>query len=475
MLKKWTLGALSAVLMLTLSPLMAQDAITIEFVHIFGEGDTRADVVRAIADDFEAQNPGIIVNTSSPSTDYTELFNSVLLNADQGSAPHVVQVEEGLTQLAADSGYFLPISDLASEEQLASFDDFIPTVRAYYEIDGVKWSVPWNSSNPVVYYNKTITDLLQIEIPADRPLTFEEVSGICERIMVAAPAIRMAAENFRACINWPMAAWFVEQWMSMKGELMALPDNGRAGERVNAVNYDSESLLEIVSWIADMAEKGYYTYSGTPNDYNGEGALFGGGTTALHINSTAGIALFVAGFEGAGVELGIAPLFVPDEDATNGVTMGGASVWVTGGHSDAETQAATDFVFFLTQTANDMRFHQGSGYFPNRLSSIEALTTGGLFVDAEGNPTAPDAAGAKEVSWFETYPFFRIALDQLLASKGTIANAGAVVGPSSEVRLVLVRAIQSVVDQGIDPAEALAAAKEQADAIIADYNAVIGN
>jgi len=474
-LKKWWLVALSAALMVILSPVLAQDQITIEFVHIFGaEGDTRADVIRAIANDFEAKT-GVKVNISSPSTGYTELFNSVLLNAEQGRAPHVVQVEEGLTQLAADSGYFIPIEELASEEQLASFEDFIPTVRAYYEIDGVNWSVPWNSSNPVVYYNKTITDLLQIEIPADRPLTFGEVEAICQRVMVAAPAIRMAAENFRACISWPMASWFLEQWMSMKGELVALPGNGREGQRVSATNYDSEAMVEIVSWIGDMAKKGYYTYSGTPNDYNGEGALFGTGTTVMHINSTAGITLFVAGFANAGVKLGIAPLFVPDEDATNGVTVGGASLWVTGGHSDAETQAAVDFIFFMTETANDMRFHQGSGYFPNRLSSIEALTNGGLFVDSEGNLTSPSAEGAKEVSWFETYPFFRIALDQLLASKGTIANAGAVVGPSAEVRLQLVRAVQSVVDQGIDPAEALAAAKAQADAIIADYNSVIGD
>lgn len=459
---------------LALVPAQAQEAITLEFVHIFGaETDTRADVIRAIADEFEAQNPNVTINISSPSTDYTELFNSVLLNAEQGNAPHIVQVEEGLTQLAADSGYFVPLQELATPEQLASLDDLMPVVRGFYLIDGVTWSVPWNSSNPVVYYNKTITDLLQIEIPSDRPMTFAEVETACQRIMMAQAAIRMAAENFRACINWPMASWFPEQWMAMQDKLVALPANGREG-RATEVNYTAPEMLEIVSWIDRMAEQGYYTYTGTPNDYNGEGALFGTGTTVMHINSTAGIALFVAGFENAGVKLGIAPLFVPNETANNGVTMGGASLWVTGGHSDAETQAAKDFIFFMTNQQNDMRFHQGSGYFPNRLSSIEALTNGGLFVDAEGKPTTPDADGATEVSWFETFPFFRIALDQLLNSNNSLANAGGLIGPSAEVRALLVRAIQSVVDQGVEPAEALAAAKQQADAILSDYNSIIG-
>lgn len=461
-------------LALLVGAVRAQDQVVIQFVHIFGgDGDTRADVVRAIADDFEALNPGVRIEISSPSVDYIELFNRVLLNASQGNAPHIVQVEEGLTQLAADSGFFVPIESVASDEQLAELDEFLPVVRSYYNIGDITWSVPWNSSNPIVYYNKTITDLLGLQISATEPLTFDEVLEICRRIKAATPIIQAAIPGFQACINWPMTAWMPEQWMAMQDALVVLPDNGRTG-RATSVNFTSPAMLRIVEWMKTMADEEYFTYTGAKASFNGEGALFGTGATLLHINSTAGITLFVAGFQNAGVNLGIAPLFVPGEDADNGVTMGGASVWLTAGHNDAETQAATDFIFFLTNAQNDIRWHQGSGYFPNRLSSIEALTTGGLFVDAEGNPTSPLAEGATEVSWFETFPFFRVAVDQLANSAGTLANQGAVIGPSAEVRDVLVEALQSVVDQGVDPAEALAAAQVRADAILAEYNAVVG-
>src|SRR5215207_5619512 len=105
------------------TPFLAQDEIVIDFAHIFGgEGDIRRDVLRAIADDFEAQNPGIKINLDSPGNDYTELFNRVLLDAQQGNGPNVVQVEEGLTQLAADSGLFTPIGDLATPEQMAHYE-----------------------------------------------------------------------------------------------------------------------------------------------------------------------------------------------------------------------------------------------------------------------------------------------------------------------------------------------------------------
>lgn len=458
------LGSLSVLFVLaialTIAPVAAQEPVTIEFVHIFGsEGDIRADVIQAIADDFMAQNPNVTVVIRSPSTTYEELFNAVLLSAEQGRAPHVVQVEEGLTQLAIDSGFFLPIGELASEAQLAELEDILDVVRNFYNVDGTTWSVPWNSSNPVLYYNKSMTDALGIQISSTEPLTFDAILAICEGVLMA----RAAIPTLTHCMNWPMASWFPEQWMAMQNALFVNNDNGRSG-RATEANFDSPEMLRIAEFYRQMAERGFYTYTGTPGDYNGEGALFGTGATALHINSTAGITLFVQGFAAAGVDLGIAPLPIPGEDATNGVTIGGASVWVTAGHSDAETQAAVDFIFFLTSAENDIRWHQGSGYFPNRVSSIEYLTVGGYI----------DPATGQEVSWFETFPFFRIAVDQLMNSAGTIANAGAIIGPATEVRAALVQGLQSIVDGGVDPAEAMAAAKARADAVLAEYNALIG-
>lgn len=457
----------------SVTPIFAQDEIVVDFAHIFGgEGDTRRDVIRAIADQFEAQNPGIKINLVSPSTDYTELFNRVLLDAQQGNAPDVVQIEEGLTQLAADSQVFVPIGDIATPEQLAQYEGILTVVRNYYTIGETIYSIPWNSSNPILYYNKSITDTLGIQIP-ETPLTFDDVLAICKRIETVATVIKSVNPAYTACINFPLTSWFPEQWVAMQNGLLANNDNGRTA-RATEMLYTSPEMLNVANFYKALADNKYFTYTGKANDFGGEGGLFGTGATVLHINSTAGITLFVNGFAGAGVKLGIAPLFVPDAEATNGVTVGGASLWVTAGKSEAETKASVDWVFFLTNAQNDIIWHQGSGYFPNRQESIDALQAGGAFVDADGNPTTADATGATEAPWFETYPFFYIAINQLQESAGTVANQGAVVGPSAEVRGILVQALQSIVDSGIAPEEALASAKEQADKILADYNAVVG-
>jgi sn-glycerol 3-phosphate transport system substrate-binding protein len=418
--------------------------VTISFVHIFGgEQDTRGGLIQAIADEFMAQNPNVTVEISSPSTDYTELFNSALLAAEQGSAPTIVQVEEGLTQLAADSGYFVPISEIASEEQLASLDDLLPTVRAYFTIEDELYSVPWNTSNPVLYYNRGMLEAAGLD-PDAPPGTFDEVLAACEAIMAANP-------DLAACINFPLASWFPEQWLAMQNALFVNNDNGRSA-RASEVLFNSEAMLEIFSFLQAMNENGYFSYTGTPNDYNGEGITFLSGQTALTINSTAGLTLFQQFGAAQGIDLGVAPLPRPSADANNGVTVGGASLWVSATSSPEQQQAAVDFIFFLTSTENDIRWHQGTGYFPTRQSSIDQLTADG---------------------WFEENPFFGIAVTQLQESAGNIANAGAIIGPAAEVRQILVQAIQSVIDGGETPEAALEAATTQANAVLAEYNALV--
>ncbi len=426
----------------------AQDNVEITFVHIFGgENDDRGETIVAIADAFMAANPGVTVTVTSTSTDYTELFNAALLSAEQGNAPHIVQVEEGLTQLAADSTYFTPIGDLASEEQIASLDDVLPVVRQYYTIDETLWSIPWNASNPLLYYNKGMFEAAGLD-PETPPTTFAEVTAACEALMAVAEEI-----NLRACINWPMATWFPEQWVAMQNGLVALPDNGRAGARATEMNYTGTEMQTVLDWWKSLADSGYYTYSGRANSYDGEGITFLSKQTAMSINSTAGISLFQSFGAAQGIDLGIAGLPIPSEDATNGGTIGGASLWVTAGHPDAETQAAVDFIFFLTNVENDMTWHQATGYFPIHQASIDALT---------------------EAGWFDENPAYGIALDQLSAASGNVANQGAVIGPSADVRGILIEAFQSVVDSGEDVVTSLEAAKTRADAVLTEYNSLVG-
>lgn len=446
-MKKAALLILVIVLGVGLFPAAAaQDTVEITFTHIFTD-DLRKAEVQKLADAFMAQNPGIVVNIQAESDDYGQVFDAALLAASQNNAPHVVQVEDTLSQLAIDSTYFVKISDYATEEELASVGDILPTIRNYYGIDtGEFWGVPWNSSNPLLYYNREMFEQAGLD-PDNPPTTFAEMLTACEAIMNA------NIEGLTACANWPLTSWFTEQWLAMEGVLFANNDNGRTG-RVTEMLWNTPEILNIFNWWKEMADKGYYTYTGSTESYTGEAITFLSKGTAMHITSTAGLSNLLAFSQAQGFTLGIAQLIKPDEEANNGVTAGGAALFVTAGHPEKEIQAAVDFVFFMTSTDSIVTWHKGTGYLPNRQTAVEVL-------EAEG--------------WFEANPPFRIALDQLLSvSETNPANAGAIMGPYGQVRDVHNEGVQSMIDGGSSPEEALEAAKVRADQLLSDYNSVIG-
>lgn len=426
------------------SVVSAQDdeTITIDFVHIFSD-DLRPLVIQEVIDAFEAENPHVKVNAYSTNadSDYNEVFLSALDNADLGQAPSIVQVEEGLTRQAIDFGYFIPISEVASEEQLATLDDLLPTVLGFYEIEDELWGMPWNVSNPTLYYNRTAFEAVGLD-PDVAPVTFEDILAACEALM-------SGETTFTSCINWPMSTWFIEQWVAMQNEQFINNDNGRSA-RATETYFNSNIILDIMKWWDQLDANGYYSYSGRIGDMNGEGIAFLTQRTAIHINSSAGLSLF-SNF--AQFELGVAPLPLPHADATNGVTVGGGGLWIMADQTEEQIQASVDFIFFLTSTENDIKWHKGTGYVPIRQSSYEALT---------------------EEGYYEENPFYMVAVEQLANSQSNIASSGAVIGPSNEARAHLLAAFQLLLD-GAETSEdqivtLLDNAKSRADAELADYN-----
>ena len=432
-------------LLLPTAALTAQDApIEIVFSHAFGDAN-RQGWVESVIEAFEAENPNINVTAvSNPS--YRDTLNGAILGAQQGTAPHIVQVFEVGSQLALDSGIFVPVSSLATEEQLASLEDVIPAVRDYYSLGDDQWSLPWNSSNAVMYYNKTIFEAAGLD-PEMPPQTYSEVMATCETLMAQAEDL-----GLQGCMGWNMHSWFVEQWMAEQQAPLANNENGRDG-RATEINLESEAMMNIFNFWKDMADAGYYIYTGALEDWNGSDALFTGQQVAMHITSTADIVNNNEAAIESGFEMGNAMLPIPDGTERNGVVIGGASIWLTGDHPQEELDAAVQFMFFLANTENAVTWHKATGYFPIRFSAIDAL-------DAEG--------------WFDANPNFRVAFDQLTETVPGPATSGALLGNFLELRTIIEEAAQAVVDSGVPVADALAEANMLANDSLQAYNEAVG-
>ncbi|MEC8549820.1 MAG: extracellular solute-binding protein, partial [Pseudomonadota bacterium] len=101
---------------------------------------------------------------------YTETMTSAIAAFRAKEQPHIVQVFEvgTATMMAAeDKGAVYPVHELMTDAG-EPFDqsEYLPAVISYYTTaDNKLLSLPFNSSTPVLWYNKTKLDELGIDVP----------------------------------------------------------------------------------------------------------------------------------------------------------------------------------------------------------------------------------------------------------------------------------------------------------------------
>ncbi|SNR66638.1 ABC transporter substrate-binding protein [Desulfurobacterium atlanticum] len=430
---KKVLMALFAVLT-AFSSALAQEKIHITFWHAMG--GSRAAFIDRMVQDFNYTHPNIEVKAQYKGS-YRDTLNSAILAYKQGNAPHIVQIFEVGSQLALDSGIFMPFQDLVKPGDYALLNDFIKPVANYYRIKGKFNSVPFNSSNPILYYNKDLFRKAGLD-PENPPKTFDEIVDAC---------VKLKKAGVRYCITWPLHSWFVEQWIAEQGALLANNENGRKARATN-IYINSKPMYRIMNWWKKLYDKGYYAYSGKPEDWDGANNLFVSQQAAMLITSTSDVTILENAAYEHGFKLGTGFLPVPDGIKRNGVVVGGASLWVTKGHPKKELEAAKEFLLWFTNTENEVRWHKGTGYFPVRESAVKVL---------------------KFEKWFDKHPAYKAAFDQLLQTIPNRATQGALIGNFPEIRTIIENAVQDIL-AGKPIRATLQEADRKADQALKRYN-----
>ena len=435
MKKSITLSLLSFVSLTVAQTTAAQTAATqttIQFWHTFGDAK-RSDWIAARADDYNKSHPGLKV-TAVFRGDSNETLQSTILAARQNKAPALVQVDGVASQLALDSGVFQPVSSIRNVD----FSDYLKPVVNYYTVQGKVNSVPFNSSSPVLYFNKDL--MLKAGLnPKTPPTTFGGVLKACAQFDAAKLGVK--------CMALTPYSWLVEQWLSEQNVALLNNGNGRQG-RPTDNNLDSAAGRKIYQFYKDLQDRNELTNTGKLADTVGTNAIFISQKALFTINSTAGLGNILDGAKQNGFNLGVGVLPIPDGTKRNGVTIGGASLWVAKGVSKPEAETALDFALFLTNTANMASWHKLTGYYPVRTSSVDLL---------------------RKQGWFSSSPLQIVAFNQLLTTLPNIANAGPLSGATIQTRTIIEQGIQKVLS-GQSVENAVSSSSDQINAALSEYN-----
>ncbi|MFA5800575.1 MAG: extracellular solute-binding protein, partial [Candidatus Peribacteraceae bacterium] len=106
---------------------------------------------------------------------YPETLTAGIAAYRAKTQPHLIQVFEVGTQTMLSSGAIYPVYQLMKDQGIQiDWTDFLSVVLSYYSKDGNLYSMPFNSSTAILYYNRTIFKKAGLD-PTKAPVTFDDI------------------------------------------------------------------------------------------------------------------------------------------------------------------------------------------------------------------------------------------------------------------------------------------------------------
>ncbi|WOV89137.1 ABC transporter substrate-binding protein [Sporosarcina oncorhynchi] len=335
-------------------------------------------------------------------------------------APAITQVFEVGTKYMIDSGYIEPMQSFIDKDNY-DLSQLEENILNYYKVDGELYSMPFNSSTPVMIYNKDAFKAAGLD-PEKAPGTFSEVIAASEKL----------TNDSMKGFSMLTYGWFFEQLVATQGGLYVNEDNGRSGDATEAL-FNGPEGLNVFNFLNTMNKAGTFGNFGT--NWDDIRSAFATEKVAMYMDSSAGVA---AAINNSPFDVGVAYIPYADEVKRNGVVIGGASLWMSKGIAEKEQEAAWEFMKYMTTPEVQAQWHLDTGYF--------AI-----------NPAAYDEENVKE-KWAE-FPQFKVTVDQLQDTVPGLATQGALISVFPESRQQIVTALEELY-QGKDPQEVLDKAAE---------------
>lgn len=408
------------------------DGTEISFWHSMGGVNGQA--IDTLVKKFNDENEYGITVKAQYQGEYDDSLNKLKSAQIGNMGADLVQVYEIGSRFMIESGWITPMQQMIDADSY-DLSQIEPNLAAYYTIDNQLYSMPFNSSTPIMYYNKEMFEKAGI---TEIPDSLEGIEAVGEKLLNEGGAGQV--------ISLGIYGWFFEQFIGKQGLEYANNGNGRT-EAATAVAFDSNgAAANILTAWKSLYDKGYAPNVGKGGDAGL--ADFSAGKSAITLGSTASLKQILQDVNGK-FEVGTA--YFPKVKSTDegGVSIGGASLWALNNNDAKKTRATWEFVKFLISPESQAYWNAQTGYFP--------VTTA-----AQEEPVFKENV--------EKYPQFQTAIDQLHDSSSKYV--GALLSVFPEARATVESEIENLLNGNADVKTAV---KNMADAInksIEEYNLV---
>ncbi len=413
----WFAAACTLVVFLLLSVLLSGTAgaapVKITFWH--GAGGEHGRVLDQLVNEFNASQDEVLVE-SAHQGGYGTLMQKLLASVAAGDPPTLAWSFNNWTSQFIDGDAIVPMEEFINDPEIGYSDDelsdFFPAFIEANSWNGTLYTLPFNKSVQILYYNQELLDKAGISVPT----TMDELADAARKVkaeteipgLAVVPGIDTFAAYFRA---------FGGEWLDEEGQPAF---NDEAGVR---------AFEFIQALIEDQAA---YVYDGYLDDE------FNKGRTAMFIHSN-GTVPWVR--QSATFPWGTAPVPAGTRPAS---TVAGLDLAIFREATQAEQRAAWTFTKWLLSPEVNARWSAAAGYLPVRQSTLETPSMQAYLQEA-----AHEKASGIE------------SLDRLVFDPGIPAW--------NDMRNFVSEAVEKVLLLGTDPQQALDEAVQKSKQAILDY------
>jgi len=423
-----------------LSTLQAFAVTEIQWWHAMGgELGTK---LEQIANDFNAsQSDYKIVPVYKGS--YPETLTAAIAAFRAKEQPAIVQVfEVGTGTMMAAKGAVYPVYKLMADAGEA-FDpsSYLSAVVGYYsDPEGNILSFPFNSSTPIMYYNKDAFQKAGLD-PEVAPKTWGELEAAAQKI------VESGAAKCGMTTGW--VSWVqLENLSAIHDQPYGTKENGFAGLDTE---FTFNGDVQVKHWdnLKKWSDTGLFKYGG-PVGGNDAPPLFYSGECAIYMNSSASRAGVVNNAKT--FQVGFAPLPYYDDviqEPKNSI-IGGATLWALTGRPEAEYKGVAQFFTYLSKPEVQADWHQFTGYLPVTNAAYDLGVSQG---------------------YYEKNPGSDIAIKQMTRTTPTANSKGVRFGNLTQVRDVVDNEFEALLAGNKTAKEALDSAVERGNVILREFEA----
>lgn len=421
---------------------VAKNANAIKLTWWHAMGGVNGEAVSNLVNQFNDSQTDIFVQDIFQGS-YDDILTKFRNGLQAKTNPNLMQVYDIGQRFIIDSKAVEPMQTFINQDKF-DLSQFEPQLLNYFTVEKTQYGMPFNNSNPILYYNKSAFKDAGLN-PDQAPRTWDDIAQAAAKLTKKDASGKVTQYGIVIAIY----SWLFEQWHATQNATLAAPDNGRTA-RATKLTFNEAPGMKVMDWWKGMIDQGICGNLGR-NSSDTQKA-FVAGQIPMTFDSTAALKGVVSGV-GTKFEVGTGYMSRPAANVDGGgVIIGGASNYILKDKPDNEKQAAWKFVQWLSQPKQQAFWHINTGYFPVRKDAYDL----------------PEVKANNE-----KYPQFQTAVNQLHESPVNLATQGAVFGVFLQTRQDIEGAIEEIILGKSKTKDALDKAVANSNNALQMYNASV--